>query len=416
MVKKTISRFCKRVYLTPLYYSYGNAAEEILWASARAKITKDCLVIIPPASQTQILSYRICNRELFALQVNKIGIKCSKARYLIINFIFFASRALSLIIKKFFRIVVKEKYLFPLIGKDYFWPRIRQYNNYYENAKSDQILCAIHEPLEVDFNKDQKLRIGASIDKLLGLKNKKYVCLHVRDSGFHNDLTKRSYRNADITTYKSAILHLIENGFTVVRLGDPSMPKLNLNNQGYIEYSHSDFKSELLDLALIKNCEFYIGMQSGPLDIALMFQKPALILNMYEWINGYPLKINDRGLLKNISINGDGQYLRLEEVFRLPFKYTNIMLKLKSSEIQFTDNSEQQILYAIMDYVYNFTNKTLDMPNKKLLNNKKIFIETSKQNIINIINNDRDIFYPDEYELTRMIYKNLACKGFYYEG
>lgn len=404
------------MYLTPLYYSYGNAAEEILWASARAKITKDCLVIIPPASQTQILSYRICNRELFALQVNKIGIKCSKARYLIINFIFFASRALSLIIKKFFRIVVKEKYLFPLIGKDYFWPRIRQYNNYYENAKSDQILCAIHEPLEVDFNKDQKLRIGASIDKLLGLKNKKYVCLHVRDSGFHNDLTKRSYRNADITTYKSAILHLIENGFTVVRLGDPSMPKLNLNNQGYIEYSHSDFKSELLDLALIKNCEFYIGMQSGPLDIALMFQKPVLILNMYEWINGCPLKITDRGLLKNILISGNSRFLTLEEIFRLPFKFTNIMLKLEENEIQFFDNNEYQLFYAIKDYLHNFLNKTLNLPNENLINSKKIFMDASEKNINNIIINNRNIFYPDEYELIRMTYRNLACRGFYYEA
>lgn len=416
MVKDKTPPLCKKVHLTPLYYSYGNAAEEILWASARAKVNKDCLVIIPPAPQTQILNYRICNRELFNLQVNKIGAQCTKLRYLITNSVFFLSRALSLLLKKFSRIVVKEKYLFPLIGKNYFWPRVRHYKNYYENIKLDQIISAIHEPLEIDFNKDQQLRIGTSIDELLGLKNKKYVCLHVRDSGFHNDPQKRSYRNANIATYKSAILHLIENGFAVVRLGDPSMPKLNINNQEYIEYSHSDFKSELLDLALIKNCQFYIGMQSGPLDIALMFQKPVLILNMYEWINGCPLKINDRGLLKNISIAGERRFLRLEEIFNLPFKFTNIMLKLSENEIQFHDNSEHQLLHAIEDYLHNFMNKTLNLPNEKLLSSKKIFIETSNKNIKNIIDNDRGIFHPDEFELTRMIYKNLACRGFYYES
>jgi len=416
MVNKTTPKRYKRVYLTPLYYSYGNAAEEILWASARAKVAKDCVVIIPPAGFTQILRYRICNRELFGLKINKMGIQCSEVRYLITNFLFFISRSLALFFKKFFRIVVKEKYLFPLIGKNYFWPPITQYQKFYEKIQSDQILSAIHEPLEIAFSKDQELRIGTSIYELLGLKSEKYVCLHVRDSGFHNDPEKRSYRNADIATYKSAILFLIDNGFTVVRLGDTTMPKLDLYNSGYVEYSHSEFKSDLLDLALIKNCEFYIGMQSGPLDVALMFQKPVLILNMYEWINGCPLKITDRGLIKNISVGGNGRYLKLQEIFRLPFKFTNITIKLRESEIQFTDNSEHQILKTTMDYFNNFKSKTLSLPDKKLLNNKKIFMEESRKNIISIINNDANIFYPDEFELIRMTYKNLACKGFYYEA
>ena len=98
--------------------------------------------------------------------------------------------------------MVKEKYLFPLIGKNYFWPPITQYQNFYEKIQSDKMLSAIHEPLEIAFSKDQELRIGTSIDELLGSKSGKYVCLHVRDSGFHNDPEKRSYRNADIAPTK----------------------------------------------------------------------------------------------------------------------------------------------------------------------------------------------------------------------
>ena len=57
----------KYFFVTPLFYSYGNAAEELLWASARAKVLGRKLVVIAPARYTQILGFSICNSELFNL-------------------------------------------------------------------------------------------------------------------------------------------------------------------------------------------------------------------------------------------------------------------------------------------------------------------------------------------------------------
>ena len=37
-----------------------------------------------------------------------------------------------------------------------------------------------------------------------------------------------------------------------------------------------------MDLCLIKECEFYVGTPSGPLDTAYLFEKPVLVTNLYD--------------------------------------------------------------------------------------------------------------------------------------
>ena len=133
------------------------------------------------------------------------------------------------------------------------------------------------------------------------LLGEKFVCLHVREGGFKNDQNRRPYRNADINNYNDAIKYLIKKGIYVVRLGDITMKKNDLQDPMYWEYCHSKIKSDLMDLYLIKNCEFYIGMQSGPQDVAMLFDKPTLTLNCYEWFYNYPLKYFDRSLIQNIK-------------------------------------------------------------------------------------------------------------------
>ena len=45
-----------------------------------------------------------------------------------------------------------------------------------------------------------------------------------------------------------------------------------------------------MDLFLIKNCSFYIGTQSGPMDTAYLFNKPVLMTNMCEILQVYQEK------------------------------------------------------------------------------------------------------------------------------
>src|SRR5438128_857801 len=51
----------------------------------------------------------------------------------------------------------------------------------------------------------------------------KYVCLHVRESGYRRDSGRREYRNAQIRHYVEGVSLLVDSGYQVVRLGDESM-------------------------------------------------------------------------------------------------------------------------------------------------------------------------------------------------
>ena len=117
--------------------------------------------------------------------------------------------------------------------------------------------------------------MGVSVDDC-------FVCVHVRESGFRNDAGRREDRNATIGNYVKAFERITERGGWVIRMGDATMTKLP-EMERVILYAFTKYKSDLMDLFLIKKCGFFIGCQSGILDIASLFQKPTLIINMYNW-------------------------------------------------------------------------------------------------------------------------------------
>ena len=48
----------------------------------------------------------------------------------------------------------------------------------------------------------------------------------------------------------------------------------------------------------MKKTKFFVGTQSGILDLAQLFNKPILQTNMVEIFSKYPIKIHDRGIFK----------------------------------------------------------------------------------------------------------------------
>jgi putative glycosyltransferase (TIGR04372 family) len=113
--------------------------------------------------------------------------------------------------------------------------------------------------------------------KNLGIEGKWFVCLHIRSSHFYRD--GAFYRNANIENYYEAIDYIIATGGVVIRIGDVIEDFINMPRDGLIDYPNSEYKSEIMDLYLIENCRFYIGTQSGPIDTALLFNKPVVSVN-----------------------------------------------------------------------------------------------------------------------------------------
>ena len=95
------------------------------------------------------------------------------------------------------------------------------------------------------------------------------------------------------------IEYLIERDYFVVRMGDNSSVKSNFYNKNYLDYAHSDFNSRLMDIFLISKCKFFVGTQSGILDLAYMFNKPVLTTNMCELFCSFHGKLTTEVYLKS---------------------------------------------------------------------------------------------------------------------
>jgi putative glycosyltransferase (TIGR04372 family) len=107
-----------------------------------------------------------------------------------------------------------------------------------------------------------------------------YVCLHMRDPAYYGEVpgTGQTHRNADVKTYLSTIEHITKQGGWVIKLGGPGSVKLPKMDR-VIDYAHSPFKSDLMDLVLIRSCRYFIGTTSGLTNVAVSFGIPCALVN-----------------------------------------------------------------------------------------------------------------------------------------
>jgi putative glycosyltransferase (TIGR04372 family) len=184
-----------------------------------------------------------------------------------------------------------------------------------------------------------------------------FVCVHVRTSHFHGD--KASFRNSNFNNYQLAIDHLISIGAKVIRLGDPDSSNNYYKKDGLIDYPNSPYKSEAMDLFLIKNCKFFIGTQSGILDTSYLFKKPTLCLNSvhFDFRSANPL---DRILYKRILEKKSNKILSIQECIN---NFELIMSNKWEDNFLFIENTKFEILDATIEFINNL--ESPQRPSKK---------------------------------------------------
>ncbi|MBT5873211.1 MAG: TIGR04372 family glycosyltransferase [Candidatus Latescibacteria bacterium] len=191
---------------------------------------------------------------------------------------------------------------------------------------------------------------GVKFAKELGLpENAPYVCLHVRETGFYGAKEGRgkTTRNGSIDNYLDAINYLTSRGLWVVRLGDPSMTPLpRMSN--VIDYPFSRFKCDLMDIWLIKHCALYVGQDSGPMNVAILFEKTILSTNIVDVCCGSPLRTGDRGILKHVFSRKKSRHLSVKEVIEGVLSRHNDFIN--DPDFVFVENSPEEILELITEY------------------------------------------------------------------
>ena len=194
----------------------------------------------------------------------------------------------------------------------------------------------------------------------------KFVTVHVRDSGFYSD-PERSTRNGSIHSYELAFRYLIQQGYYIFRMGDSSMVPISdmVERCGprLIDYAHSKIRSPLIDCFLISKCDFFIGLASGIWALAIVFEKPTVLVNFYSAATGLGFGPNDLTTFKNLRYIADDSLVPFETQLRPPYSHNPGISILKKNGVYLAENSPDEILATIKEFLEFFGKKPSPLQN-----------------------------------------------------
>lgn len=175
------------------------------------------------------------------------------------------------------------------------------------------------------------------------------ITLHAREAGYKRGqemedvkpgVREDAVRNAHIEHYVAAVEYLTGQGYTVVRLGDPSMTPLTM--PGVVDLALSPARTNLLEVYCLMNSVFMIGCESGPSSLTYLTNTPCLWVNCTDPITSFPIRANSMYLLKRVRDRKSRKFLTLDD--RLEHDYIEHFRHTQRNE--YFDNTPEEILAA----------------------------------------------------------------------
>jgi putative glycosyltransferase (TIGR04372 family) len=171
-----------------------------------------------------------------------------------------------------------------------------------------------------------------------------FVGLHVREGRDQNNS-----RNADVTTYQSAIEEIAKRGGWVLRMGNNSMRPLP-NYPNTIDYAHSARRQDWMDVFLWAEGRFFIGTASGPQLIPTSFGKPVAITN-YGPIATMMCGKDDILLPKHYWLEKERRYLTLSERANPSHALQESPDVLAKLGIRVVDNTPEELRELVIEMI-----------------------------------------------------------------
>jgi len=388
--------------LSPNFRSFGNCTEEIFFGLLHCLDKNKKLLLLKPFDQVAFKKVSISNKYLYQLE-HELIVKKS----LLSNF--FTSLIMTLFIVVFF-IISNLRKLFAKIynlpkefysskeissslslhfGKRNLWGFSE--NKIYSKEEWNELEKRF-APLEIpqSIKETSNSFIKEYAEEAIG---KKWVTLHVLDN------TKANYaRGADIKAYYPVIEYLIDSGFHIFRIGDVSMPKSKsfhgLTDLAHIEHDNS------LDLFLIYNAEFHIGVGSGPNYATYLFNTDLLATNLTEWSTSLPRKKGNFFITKKIFSKSTKKRIPISELFQQNFNFQINTNEVLNNDIYTEDNSSEELVEAVKDYItFKQRNEDYSTIQKKFDESKNLWLQKEL-----LLQKELKIHYSpkDQYAIQRI--------------
>lgn len=322
-----IGRKTNTIVMIPHPIVVGNCAEQIYNGLLKARKEGKKLVLLHQYNLPWPLHYRLTNHDLIDVDSEYRAFSRSSWWHIVGSALVTAYAAIFRILLRPLRrlgYTLSEFDYYPMVGLTTLWqpePVMPEFS--WEVVAQYDWPTELHKKIPVHLA-PQKKTVAERERKRMGLPDDAWhVCLHVRESGFHQD--DMTERNASIANYVEAIREITSRGGWVIRMGDPTMTRLPPMDQ-VIDYPFTPSKSYAMDLYLISECRSYIGMQSGIYSIAFMFQRPMILANMASWFYPFPHRSGDVGVLKHVYSKSRQRFLSVREWMMEPFNATSFSL------------------------------------------------------------------------------------------
>jgi putative glycosyltransferase (TIGR04372 family) len=177
-----------------------------------------------------------------------------------------------------------------------------------------------------------------------------FVLLHVRDAGYLPEKAHHLFRCANIENYRAAIDRLVDSGYRVFRLGDPSNPALGHPSNKVIDVPHHDGYAPFLDVYLSAHCAFAVNQASGPEALVRAFGRPALTVNLMLEHLRLPLA-DDLLVFKHIRRGGDGDALSYRQMLEAGLPAFGTSLQFEEAGLAVEENSSDEIDAAVAEMI-----------------------------------------------------------------
>ncbi|NLH16393.1 MAG: TIGR04372 family glycosyltransferase [Phycisphaerae bacterium] len=174
------------------------------------------------------------------------------------------------------------------------------------------------------------------------------VTLHVREAATKPKKTYHNYRDADIANYLPTIQYLLSRGYTVVRLGDPSLKRLPPMGPRLIDAPFHPAYNHWVDLYFVACSQFYVGVPSGPYSVANIFNIPVVLTNATITGDDWG-KIGDLYIPKKFYSHRLGRMLSYQEIACSPLINFYKAQEFEQAGIELIENSPEEILGAVVE-------------------------------------------------------------------
>jgi putative glycosyltransferase (TIGR04372 family) len=134
--------------------------------------------------------------------------------------------------------------------------------------------------------KEKDVKKGKNLLRELGVpEGSWYVCFNCREPGYYDayNLRERSCRNAQIAHLELGLKAVIERGGWCIRTGSPGtapLPPSLKRHERILDYPHTRWVSDFMDVFLLASCRFFLGNNSGITTVAATFGVPCVQTNV----------------------------------------------------------------------------------------------------------------------------------------